>query len=65
MIAVAVLMALVCAAAAKEQLRIGVLHKPESCDRKTKSGDKVSIAEACRSETRRVALAPGFPLFRE
>ncbi len=43
MIAAAVLMALVCACAAKEQLRIGVLFKPEQCDVKSKSGDKVMM----------------------
>jgi hypothetical protein len=46
MIAVAVLVALVCVCAqAKEQLRIGVLFKPEKCEVKSKSGDKVTTSQ--------------------
>ena len=57
MIAAAVLMALVCACAAKEQLRIGVLFKPETgCDVKSKSGDKVNSRREPSSLPR--ALAP-------
>jgi hypothetical protein len=47
MIAVAVLVALVgvLGAQAKEQLRIGVTFKPEKCEVKSKSGDKVTTSQ--------------------
>ncbi len=41
MLALLCVLAVVAVAAGKEQLRIGVLHKPEACERKSKTGDKV------------------------
>uniref|UniRef100_A0A7S4KJX9 peptidylprolyl isomerase n=1 Tax=Paramoeba aestuarina TaxID=180227 RepID=A0A7S4KJX9_9EUKA len=37
------LLSLVIAEASKPQLRIGVKHRPETCPRKTKAGDKLTM----------------------